>query len=41
VDDVEIVVIPPDIDEITDEDILENELIHTIVYDVNRISDVQ
>jgi hypothetical protein len=40
VDDVEIVVIPPDIDVFTDEDILENEF-HTTVYDVIRTSEVQ
>jgi hypothetical protein len=34
-DDVEAVIIPPDIDEVTDEeDIQENELIQTTVYDV-------
>jgi hypothetical protein len=35
VDDVEVVIIPPDVDEVADEeDIQENELIHTPVYDV-------
>jgi hypothetical protein len=33
VDDVEVVIIPPDIDEVADEDIQENKLIQTTVYD--------
>jgi hypothetical protein len=36
VDDVEVFSIPPDVDEVTDEeDMLENELIQTTVYDVS------
>jgi hypothetical protein len=36
VDDVEVISIPPDVDKVTDEeDMLENELIQTTVYDVS------
>jgi hypothetical protein len=40
VDDAEVVTMPPDVDEVTDEYRLENELIQTTMYDVATVLEV-